>query len=362
MRVWATYLPDTEELDEEVLGESTEQDLGDHEHVGAQSGFQHDGHVGGVEQLDGVDTTLATVAVRLDGDLNTEALEVNDDREDDDGGDEGHDIREAITVEGFLEGPGLVVPSEEEMEQGDQGTLELGSTAGVDGRGGEGLPDDGFADVGGDEEGDAGTEAVPLLEEFVEEDDDEGGDDELEDQEETDTGTEVGGLAVETCEDVDGSLAERDEERKDCKRGVSMGSRGRRGRLTFLSTTEESPVLLETEIDLDEIGAGEELHDHAGSDDGGDAEFHEGSSVGGEDDPHPVQRIRGVGGHDPVQRHLGAHEEDEERDRRPCHFLVERHLRDNTLDSAFDCQNISNLPFVPGMKPLGGWGGKVGRG
>ena len=72
VRGYAAYLPDTEELDEEVVGESAEQDLGDHEDVGAQSGFQHDGHVGGVEQFEGVDTMLA--GVRLDGDLSIRNL------------------------------------------------------------------------------------------------------------------------------------------------------------------------------------------------------------------------------------------------------------------------------------------------
>jgi hypothetical protein len=49
-----TGLPDSEELDEDVLGEARVQHLTDEEDVGAKSGLQHDGHVGGVEQADGV--------------------------------------------------------------------------------------------------------------------------------------------------------------------------------------------------------------------------------------------------------------------------------------------------------------------
>lgn len=62
------------------------------------------------------------------------------------------------------------------------------------------------------------------MEELVEEDDDEGGDDELDDEEEADAGAEVGGLAVETREDGDGSLAERDDKRKHCVGRAISGS------------------------------------------------------------------------------------------------------------------------------------------
>ncbi len=57
--------------------------LGDNEYIGGESALKHDGHVRGVEELDGVGTTLTAEAVALDGDLNAEALEVDDDGEDD---------------------------------------------------------------------------------------------------------------------------------------------------------------------------------------------------------------------------------------------------------------------------------------
>jgi len=47
-------LPDTEELDEKVVRETAVQHLADQENVGRQSRLQHDGHVGGVEEADGV--------------------------------------------------------------------------------------------------------------------------------------------------------------------------------------------------------------------------------------------------------------------------------------------------------------------
>ena len=49
------------------------------------------------------------------------------------------------------------------MEQGDDGAFEFRTATGVDGGGRKGLPDDGFTNVGGDEQVDTGTETVTLL-------------------------------------------------------------------------------------------------------------------------------------------------------------------------------------------------------
>lgn len=209
-----TYLPNTKETNEQVVRETASQHLGHDEHVGSESGLQHDGHVGGVEELDGVRTALATEAVRLDGNFDAEALEVDDHGEHDDGGNEVHDVGETLPPEGLAKSTTLVVPGEDEVEERDDGALELGSTASVDGCRGEGLPDDGLANVGRNKERDTGAETVALLEELIEEDDDEGSGDELDDEQEADTGAEVAGLAVETSEDVDRALTECDDQCK----------------------------------------------------------------------------------------------------------------------------------------------------
>jgi hypothetical protein len=117
-------------------------------------------------------------------------LEVDHDGKDRDGREEVHNVGESLPVEGLFEGAGLVVPGEEEVEEGDDGSLELRAATGVDRVGGEGLPDDRLADVGGDEEGDTRAETIALGEELVEEHDDERGGDELEDEQEADTGAE----------------------------------------------------------------------------------------------------------------------------------------------------------------------------
>ena len=101
------------------------------------------------------------------------------------------------------------------MEEGDKSTLEFWTATGVDGSGRECLPDDGLANVSSDEERDTGAKPITLLEKFIEEDDNESGDDELDDQQKTDAGSEVTWLTIKAREDVDGSLAERDNQRED---------------------------------------------------------------------------------------------------------------------------------------------------
>jgi len=172
-------LPDAEELDEEVVGEAGVEHLGDHEDVGSEGGLENDGHVGGVEELDGVGTLNTAIALGLDWNVHPEALEVDDDPEDDDGSQEVGDIGEALTVEGLTEGADLVAPGGEEVEEGDDGSLELSATTGVNCRGAEGLPHDGLADVGGDEEGDSRSESVALAHDLVDEGDNDAGNEEL---------------------------------------------------------------------------------------------------------------------------------------------------------------------------------------
>jgi hypothetical protein len=61
--------------------------------------------------------------------------------------------------------------------------------------------------------------------------------------------------------------------------------------LTLLGTAEQSAVVLQAEVNLDQLSAGEELHDHARGNDRGDTELHQGTAVGRENDTHPVQRV-----------------------------------------------------------------------
>lgn len=264
-------LPDTEETDKEVLREAGVEHLADKEDVGRKSGLQHDGHVGGVEQADGVRSTSTTLARRLDGDLDAETLEVDDSGEDGNGGKEVHDVGEVLAVESLLESSLLVGPGHEEVEEGNDGTLKLGTTASVDGGGRESLPHDGLADVGGDEQRDTAAQTVALLEELVEEDNNHTGNNELEDQEEDDTSTKVGGRSIETGEDVDSSSTGGEDEGQELLGGLV-----------------ELAVGLEVKVDVDHVGASKELENHARGDDGGDTQFHQCTTVTRDDHSQPV--------------------------------------------------------------------------
>jgi hypothetical protein len=237
-----TRLPDSEELDKEVVREARVQHLGDQEDVGGQSRLEHDGHVGGVEQADGVRTAHATLAGGLDGDLNAEALQVDDSGEDEEGSQKVHDVGEVLAVEGLVQSTLLVGPGEEQVEQGDNGTLELGTTASVDSGRGESLPDDRLANVGGNEQRDTAAQTVTLLQELIEQNDDETSDNQLDDEQNTDTGTKIAGLAVKTSQNVHTGLAEGQDDGEQLLGGLV-----------------ELAVGLEVKVDVDEVGTGKEL-------------------------------------------------------------------------------------------------------
>lgn len=237
-----TGLPDSEELDKDVVREAREQHLTDQEDVGAQSGLKHNGHVGGVEQTDGVRATHATLAGGLHGDLNTEALEVDDSGENNKGGQKIDDVGEVLAVESLVQSTLLVGPSQQKVEQGDDSTLELGTTASVDRGRGESLPDNRLANVGRNEKRDTASETVALLEKLIQKDDNQAGNNQLNDQQNTDTGTKIAGLAVETSQDVNTGLTEREDDSEE-----------------LLSGLVQFTVGLEIQVDIDEVGTSEEL-------------------------------------------------------------------------------------------------------
>ena len=139
---------------------------------------------------------MTTESVALDRDLDTEPLEVDDDGENNDSREQAHNVGKSVPPECLAQRTSFIMPRKQEVEERNDGAFKLGSTTNVDGSRGKGFPDDRFANVGGYEQVDAGSETVAFLEEFVEEDDDEGGDDELDDEEKANAGTEVTWLAI----------------------------------------------------------------------------------------------------------------------------------------------------------------------
>lgn len=109
-------------------------------------------------------------------------LKVYDDSKDEHCGDQVHEVGQVLSVEGFPQSSHFVRPSGQKMEESDDGSLEFCAwerktqrnklhrrgpqrwhflrrcrsvtSSRVDGGGAEGLPHDGLADVGGDEQRD----------------------------------------------------------------------------------------------------------------------------------------------------------------------------------------------------------------
>mmetsp|Transcript_81 Transcript_81/g.192 ORF Transcript_81/g.192 Transcript_81/m.192 type:complete len:411 (-) Transcript_81:116-1348(-) len=302
-------LPFAQDAHQDVGGCAVVEELGDEVEVGDQGGLEDDGHVGGVEELDGVGALLSAVLLVLDGEDDAPALEVDDHDEDEDGGHEIGEVGQVLAVDRLLDGADLVGPREQEVEQGHNGALELRAAARVDGGGAEGLPHDVLADVGGDEETDARAQAVPLLQQLVQREHDESGAEQLGDDQQGVSRPDGRQVAVHAGHHVGDGLAHRDEDAEE-----------------LLRPGEEGAVLLDVVVDLDDATARQELHDQAGRDDGRDAQLHEGAAVGGQDDAHPVEGVGRLGGLDAVDGDLAAHQEDEQGDGRPQHFFTERDL------------------------------------
>ena len=74
--------------------------------------MQHNRHVRGVEQLDGVRSPLSAELVALDGALDAESLEVDDDGKDNDGREQAHDIRQPLPPESLAQRTAFIMPLE----------------------------------------------------------------------------------------------------------------------------------------------------------------------------------------------------------------------------------------------------------
>ncbi|GMF90274.1 unnamed protein product [Aspergillus oryzae] len=235
-------LPNSEKLDQKVVREARVQHLTDEEDVGAQGGLEHNRHVRGVEETNGVRSTHSTLARGLDGDLHTETLEVDDGGEYEESSQQVHDVREVLAIESLAQSTLLVGPGQQKMEQSDDSTLELGTTASVDGSGRESLPDDRLANVGGNEQRDTASKTVSLLEQLIQKNDNKTSNNQLNNEQDTDTGTKIAWLTIETSQDIDTSLTEGEDDREKLLGGLVQFTVG-----------------FEVKVDIDEMGTSEEL-------------------------------------------------------------------------------------------------------
>lgn len=153
-------IPNAKKRDEKVAGESSGEHLRDDVQVGDKSRLEDDWDVRSVEKLDGVGGVLASVSDGFDWEIHSETLEVDDNEEDKDGSEEVHQVGEVLSVESFVESSDFILFSRQKMEERNDCAFKFCSSADIDCCWRKCLPDDCFANVGGDEERNTGTETV----------------------------------------------------------------------------------------------------------------------------------------------------------------------------------------------------------
>lgn len=228
--------PLSQQVNENVVGITSVEELRQEVEIGNEGGLQNDGDVGGIEQLDGVGTSGTSLLFVFDGKVDTEALEINDNDEDEDGGHEVGDVGEVLAIEGLLEGANLVVSGDQKVEQSNDSSFEFRSTSSVNSGRAESLPDDGFANVGGDEERNTRAETISLLQEFVQNQDDDTSNKQLDDDNESEADTEFRNGSVHAGENVGDGLTDGNNHTEQ-----------------FLGSLEEFSIRLDALIDLDDV-------------------------------------------------------------------------------------------------------------
>jgi hypothetical protein len=139
-------------------------------------------------------------------------LEVDNDHEDEDGGKEVVNVGESRSVESLLEGGELVGVGDQKVEESNDSTFVLSTLFSLDGNWWEGSPEDVFADVASNEEGDTrSTETPTLAEDFIEHHDNDTGEGELDDDEDGVTSTEGIDITVLAGPDSGETFKESDE-------------------------------------------------------------------------------------------------------------------------------------------------------
>jgi len=267
-------LPLSKKTDQYIGRGTVVQKLGDKVQVGDKSSLKDDGHVRCVEELDRVVSLLPTVLLVLDRKIDTPSLEVDDNDENQKGSQKVGQVGKVLAVEGLTKSLHLVGTSDEKMEESDDGTLEFGSSTGVDGSGTEGLPNDGFANVGGDENGNTRSKTISLLQKLVEGKDNQTGTEKLEDDQNGVTGTNGTEISVHSTGNISDGFTESNQETKE-----------------FLGTGKQRTIFLDIVVDLNDTGTSQELHNQTGGNDGTDTKFHQGTTVGSKNNTHPVERI-----------------------------------------------------------------------
>merc|ERR1719466_3799 len=121
--------------------------------------------------------------------------------------------------------------------------------------------------------GENAFQTIVSLQKLVQEKDNEASNKQLDDDQKTNSSTNVTWVSIHASQDIHNGLSNSDHHSKE-----------------LLGSIEQSSVLRSVPH-LYQLGTSQQLHDQTGGHDGGDTQLHEGSSVGSEDDTDPVERI-----------------------------------------------------------------------
>mmetsp|Transcript_20549 Transcript_20549/g.30317 ORF Transcript_20549/g.30317 Transcript_20549/m.30317 type:complete len:387 (-) Transcript_20549:18-1178(-) len=308
-------LPLSKETNQDIGRSTVVKKLRDKVKVGHQSGLKDDGHVGSIEKLNGVSSSLSTVLLVLDRKIHTPSLEVNDNDKDEYGSEKVCQVRKVLTVECLLESPKLITTSDHQVEKSNDSSLEFSSTSSVEGSGRESLPDNSLANVGSNEKRDTRSKTISLLKQFIKSQDNKSRNEKLYDNENGITSSKSSKISIHSRNNVCNSLTDCDEDTEK-----------------FLSSVEKCSIFLDVVVYFNDSGSSKKLHDKSGSDNGRNSKFHESSTVRCENDAHPVERIRGLCGLNSIDWDLTAYQEDKEGDGSPQKLLTEWNLTIRTSD------------------------------
>ncbi len=125
MATHVDVLPGAQQPHQEVAFEVGVQYLTEEEEVGHKGTLQNDGHVGSVEQLDRVGLFVSLGLLGGDGQLHSVALEVDHDQDHSCRRYQVDEIGRRLSIKSFTESLKFVGLSDEEVEEGNDGSLEL---------------------------------------------------------------------------------------------------------------------------------------------------------------------------------------------------------------------------------------------
>ena len=167
-----------------------------------------------------------------------------------------------MSVESLAESDGLVWPCKKEVDKGDNGTFEFRAASSVDSGWRESLPYNRLANIGRNEERNTASKTIAFLEQFIEKDDNETSDDELDYEENTDSSAEVGRLAVKARKDIHDRLTKGQDDGKKLLCGLVQFA-----------------IRLQVQVDINQMGTSQKLENHARGDNGCYSQLHQSSTV-----------------------------------------------------------------------------------